>query len=145
METHRQCWQSTSTRKAVISKAANTAASYGVMGNYLGSLTGVELDIIKMDMGFFLFLLFPLLGHFRTIFSGIMLAIMILKTLIECLFRVLTIYLDRGFGPWVLLGLWNMAYAIFYVPLGIDRETIRAAREEIDLLMPVDDKGHARH
>ena len=29
---------------------------------------------------------------------------------------MLQIYLDQGWGPWVLLGAWNLLYQLLYMP-----------------------------
>ena len=59
---HKNYWQLTSSRKAAISKAANIAAGNG--NDEFGTfLMGLEVDMLKMDIGGFLFPILPMLDH----------------------------------------------------------------------------------
>jgi len=129
---HRAFWKAATSRKAVISKATNLATQHssssgglgmllsqtekGILGDLGMLLSQAEKGILALDVGSFLFPLLPVLGRFWTIFSGAMLALLLLKTLANCVIRMTAIYLQRGCGLWVLLGVWNTAFQLIHVP-----------------------------
>ena len=49
------------------------------------------------------------------------------------------VYLDRGCGPWVLLGLWNTLYQLLHVPTQLAKATATRVRAEFDPLKVMGD------
>ena len=132
IEQHRAYWRSTTSRRAVLSKAANVA-SQGGYGGHLGLFVSpLEVDELSDQIARLVFPLFPLLGYAWQIFSGVFLALVIVKTMVECVVRMAYIYLERGCGCWVLLGLWNTLYQLFHVPARIVKAAVAVARQEGD-------------
>lgn len=47
---------------------------------------------------------------------AVLLVVLSVKAVIESGIRMLQIYLDRGWEPWILLGTWNLLYQLVYAP-----------------------------
>ena len=130
---HQAFWRSSSSRRAVLSKASN-AASHGTNGKLGLLVSPSDMGGLAIDVGAYLFPLLPMLGHFWNTFSGVMLGLVILKTLVECIIRMTAIYLQRGCGFWILLGLWNVTFQTIHAPAGLVKAVVSKMKEKFDPL-----------
>ena len=97
-----------------------------------------EVDTITQTVGGSLFPFFNVLGNLWTTVCGILLTLAIAKTLLGCLWRMKAVYDLRGFGPWILVGLWGTAFAILDIPRRILQavagEAVPPPEEELQAL-----------
>ena len=142
---HQAFWRSSSSRRAVLSKASN-AASHGSNGRLGLLVSSSDMGGLALNIGSYLFPLLPMLGHFWSTFSGVMLALVVAKTVVECTIRMVAIYLQRGCGFWVLLGLWNVTFQTIHAPAGLVKAVVQKVKEKFDpLALPDLPTGEADH
>ena len=116
LDAHHDYWRATTSRKATLAKASLSAVRHSEGSNLGLVLSGLELSSLTDKITWSIFPILPTFGHFWQIFSGIVLFSAMIKTLADAVVRMTQIYLARGCGPWVLLGLWNTLYQLLHVP-----------------------------
>ena len=134
MAQHLEFWRSTTSRKAVVAKASN-AASAGGHGGHLGLVvTDFELGKMTDQVVTFLFPLFPYLGYAWATVSGVYLFLSFVKGVIECLVRMVVVYMDEGCGWWILVGLINSIWQAFHMPHRLVTSAVDRLKGQFDPL-----------
>ena len=136
MDQHAVFWRAVHSRQAVVSKAANAAAGSGDSGSGgLGSLLSAsDADHLLGKFRIDLFPILPSMAHVWSMLSGALLLISAVLMVIEAIYRMALIYLDRGCGPWVLLGVFNTLYTMFHVPQQVVRAAVAKLTANFDPL-----------
>lgn len=70
----------------------------------------------------------PWMGYLYELFLGTVIAIAILKYIIECLIRTWTIYRRRGCGRWMIASLWGGLFNALFLPVQIAREAVNTLK-----------------
>ena len=116
--THRRTRQA---RGPVLERLAENSVANSIDGSpILGDSFGrLELESLTNKMGDLLFPLFPLFGYAWNTFCGILLLIVMVKGLIDCAYRVYTLWCRHGAGLWLLQGIWETLAAVIRTPAAI--------------------------
>ena len=138
LERHRDYWRAATSRKAVLSQASSAATSRSQRPGELGlSIPYENMSELGGIISGYLFPILPSLGYLWATVSGVFLLFSIGKTVIECMVRMFYLYWERGCGPWVLLGLWNLLWQIGHTPGRLVKSALQRLREDFDpLRMP---------
>ena len=94
----------------------------------------IDTDNLLSQMRISLFPILPSFAHMWSILSGALLLASVVMLVIEAAYRITRIYLDRGCGPWLLLGLCNTCYTVFHVPQAVVKAAVAKLREDFDPL-----------
>ena len=132
---HAAFWRSTHSRQAVVAKAANAATQQGHNEGrgHLGLLLSTpDTQGLLTQFRFSLFPLLPSLAQAFNIASGIMILGSVILMVVDACLRMTRIYLDRGCGPWLCLGLCNTLYQVFHVPRHIAKAAVDRLKQEFD-------------
>ena len=125
---HGDFQRSQSSRQAVVAKVTNAATKGSSAPGRLGSpLDGVDVKDITMTVGSILFPLFPLLGEAWSISCGILLSLVVFKTITGCIIRGVVLYKEKGCGLWMVGAMWSTLFAILRAPPAILETAIRVA------------------
>ena len=125
---HHLFWVAIAARIAVLqdvtTKATEDQNKEGKQGYYIGPpLSQADVDWLTFVMGGALFPLYPVLGSTWVLLASIVLIGSILITLVGCIARMVTIFLEQGCGWWVLVAMWSTGFAILRLPTDLWRAT----------------------
>jgi hypothetical protein len=109
--------KSQANRQAVIQKVTNAAIEHVRANGGQGmTLDTGDMNEIKFAVGGFLFPLFPLLGNFWTIASGVFLAVVAIKVLVGCILRGIVIYMEKGCRLWMCGAICSTLFTVLRTP-----------------------------
>ena len=146
-EQHHAAVVAATSREAVQLKATHAAVSNGLAGVSLGSLLSAsEVGDLKLDISTMVFPWYPLLLDAWNAIFATLIALAIVKMLSGCLIRLYILYMERGFGFWLLGAIWNTVFLVARVPSVI----LKAAWDNLiltrtDLNQPLPLNLHRRH
>ena len=116
-------------RSAVVAKLTNAAISSSHLdseGKFytLGMpLDQTDLNGVTFSVGGVLMPLFPLIGEWWQIISGIFICILILKIVCGCAIRLCVLYQERGCGCWLFGAFWATAFQLIRAPMAVMEAT----------------------
>ena len=128
-EQHRAFHQAMSSRKAVTAKISNTATGFGTTQGELGIVIDrEEIDLLTLTIGGTVFpFFFPLFGKFWVAVIGVLMTIVMIKSLADWMIRSYILWNERGWGWWMLGAFWATLFALIRTP----HEVIKAAMERL--------------
>jgi hypothetical protein len=132
LEQHKQFQRAQASRGPVLQKITNSATGNVGSDGQLGMTLSVgDVDSLKYEIGGFLFPLFPLLGNFWTIASGVFLSLVVVKVLISCVLRGIILYMDRGCGFWLFGAIWSTLFTVLRTPGALAQAAIASLRQPL--------------
>ena len=80
------------------------------------------------------------LGTYWHVFVGILLIVTFIKIILGCLIRGYVLYIERGFGWWMLAAFWGTIFAVLRSPVTLIQNTVAAVTAPVSgQLIPAPD------
>ena len=114
---HRLFYSTYHTREAVITQQTAYAMSNPPLGDGLGSpFSPYVYDDLTDHVGYALVPFFGVVGGYWSVLTGSFLIISLIRVLLNTLMRMYIIHVQRGFGVWMLLSLWESLFMVIMLP-----------------------------
>ena len=135
---HRKFTISVETRQAASAHTTNSAIHQSPGAGRLGfPIADPELHTLVDLVGGQLFPFFWILGKAWIYLSGVLMAIVMIKTLAGCILRGYVTWENKGWGRWMIWNMWETVYLLFHTPKAIVQATLSELQKEVDRV----DKG----